>query len=88
MANEQRQHTRTPIKMVVQLTFDQVKGLKVETWDISNGGIGIQLPETSITAWVLGMEVRAKVIGLPVDGPELTLKVMNINGQRIGLKIV
>jgi len=89
MSNEQREHPRTPIKMVVQVTFDQGHGLQVETWDVSDGGIGIQLPETSVAnRFFLGMSVQAKVIGLPVEGPELTLTVVSITDQRIGLKIL
>ncbi len=74
--------------MTVQFTFDQGDDLTVETWDISNGGMGIQLPETSDAVWVLGMNVKAKVIGLPVEGPEINLRVVNITDQRIGLEIL
>ena len=87
MAHEQRQYLRTPIRMAVQFTFAQGHGLQVETWDISDGGIGIHLPETSDTVWALGMKVRAKVIGLPIEGPELQLTVTNITRQRIGLRL-
>lgn len=88
MENDQRQHPRTPIKMVVQLTLDRGQSLQVETRDISNGGIGILRPTTPSTAWCVGMKVQAKVVGLPIEGPELTLCVVNISAARIGLKIL
>ncbi|WP_273285618.1 PilZ domain-containing protein [Reinekea forsetii] len=88
MDDDQRQHPRTPIKMVVQLTLDQGQGLQVETRDISNGGIGIHRPTTPVTDWCVGMKVQARIVGLPIEGPELTLSVVNISAARIGLKIL
>jgi hypothetical protein len=88
MKNDQRQHPRPSITMVMQMTLHEGQGLQVETWDISNGGIAIHRPGTPDTDWWLGMKVQAKVIGLPIEGPELTLLVVNISAARIGLKIL
>jgi len=88
MTNEQRAHPRTPIKLTVQLTFDDGHVLQVETWDISDGGIGIQFPKDARISWTLGLHVKTKVLGLPIEGPELSMRVTRIMEDRIGLQLL
>ena len=87
MSRDKRKHSRTPIKLVVNLAFEDGQEVEVETWDISDGGIGIQLPLKSHISWRTDMSVVARVKGLPVEGPELALKVVFISDDRIGLQI-
>lgn len=84
---DQRQHPRTPIQMSVLLRFEDKSTLTVETWDISDGGIGIHLPEGSDHIWTTGQRLTAQVQGLPVPAPEVPAKVVRIDSKRIGLEI-
>lgn len=87
MRQEQRQYPRTPIALSVLLTFENGQTLKVDTWDISDGGIGIHFPTDHDIAWVEGLTLSAQVQGLPIEGPVLPMKVARITDDRIGLKL-
>jgi c-di-GMP-binding flagellar brake protein YcgR len=88
MTRDQRQHPRTNIKLPVKLTFEDGNSIKVETWDISDGGIGIYLPPGSNTVWRAGLKLKAQVQGLPIEGPVIPMSVVRITEQRIGLKMI
>ena len=88
MAEEKRKHLRTPINMELRITFhDNTVGI-TKTWDISDGGIGIHNLSEYSDYWEIGTAVKAKVMGLPFDSPELDMEVVRIEEDRIGLKIV
>lgn len=87
MTIEKRKHLRTAIAMELRVTLEDGRQAQTKTWDISDGGIGIQLPLTSDICWEIGMSVKTKVIGLPFDSPELTMEVVRINGDTMGLKL-
>jgi hypothetical protein len=74
--------------MVVKLTFDDNRDIQVETWDISDGGIGIHIPNHQDVVWTIGTQVHAQVQGLPIEGPILPMKVVRISDDRIGLKML
>jgi hypothetical protein len=38
--------------------------------------------------WAIGMSVKAQVQGLPVQGPEIPMKVVRIEQDRVGLKMI
>jgi c-di-GMP-binding flagellar brake protein YcgR len=86
MGQEKRKHLRTPIVMQLQVSLEDGQQILTKTWDISDGGIGIQFPSSSETDWQVGMLVKTKVIGLPFDSPELTMEVVRIDSDTIGLK--
>jgi c-di-GMP-binding flagellar brake protein YcgR len=88
MTKEQRKHPRTPIKLTVALTLDNGEKFIAETWDISDGGIGIHFSDKHNIVWSTGMPVKAQVQGLPIEGPELPMKVVRIEQDRIGLKLI
>ena len=88
MKQEQRQHPRTPIKLMVQATLEDGQQIKVDTWDISDGGIGIHINNHVDLHWEIGMEVKAKVLGLPIEGPELPMRVVRITDDRIGMQLI
>ena len=85
MTNEQRKHSRTPIKLTVVVTFPDGHQLDVQTWDISDGGIGIHFPKDQREIWSLNVKVIAQVKGLPIEGPKLPMRVVRIMPDRIGL---
>ncbi|TCS42434.1 PilZ domain-containing protein [Reinekea marinisedimentorum] len=87
MTHEKRKHLRTAIAMELQVTLEDGRQTKTKTWDISDGGIGIQLPLQGNIEWQIGMSVKTKVLGLPFDSPELTMDVVRIDGDTIGLKL-
>ncbi|WP_196157995.1 PilZ domain-containing protein [Reinekea sp. G2M2-21] len=88
MKSEQRKYPRTPIKLTVNLTLSDGRNVEVETWDISDGGIGIQFPADKTVVWTINQPVIAKVKGLPVQGPEIPMKVVRIADNGIGLAMV
>lgn len=88
MPREQRKHPRTPIKVQVRLTFEDGHSVDVDTWDISDGGIGIHFPSDQGVAWSIGLAVNAQVQGLPVEGPVIPMKVVRIQPDRIGLAMI
>ncbi len=88
MTNEQRKHSRTPIKLTVLVTFTDGHSLEVETWDISDGGIGIHFQKDQREIWSINTKVVAQVKGLPVEGPKLPMKVVRITPDIIGLAMV
>lgn len=88
MAQEKRKHLRTKVTLSLRVTFSDGSILETETWDISDGGIGINLPEDSLKRWEVGTFVKTKVIGLPFDSPELTMEVVRIVQDRVGLRLV
>lgn len=88
MPRDSRKHPRTPLAMTVELTFANGEQMQVSTWDISDGGVGVQLPDGDLTQWELGMSVIGQVKGLPVEGPKISMQVVQITDNRIGLKII
>ncbi len=86
MPKDKRQHTRTNIALALRVTFEDGTCITVKTWDISDGGLGIHLPDESDTPWSIGMKVKSKVMGLPFDSPELEMQVVRITDDKIGLK--
>lgn len=87
MSSEKRQHPRTPIKMQVKLTLKDGQSLVVDSWDISDGGLGVHLPNQTTIHWHVGMAMTGQVIGLPIPGPELPMTVVRITDDRIGLRL-
>lgn len=88
MTRDQRQHPRTNIKLPVKLSFEDGHTIVVETWDISDGGIGIYPPDRSQIVWRQGLTLKAQVQGLPVEGPVIPMSVVRVSEQRIGLRML
>ncbi|MEJ2042934.1 MAG: PilZ domain-containing protein [Reinekea sp.] len=88
MKNDQRASPRTPIKLTVSITFENGTTVNVETWDISDGGIGVLLPEQSDISWSVGDTVIAQVQGLPAESPKLPMEIVRIGDHGVGLKII
>lgn len=86
MELEKRKYSRTPIQLNVLLTLNKTTSITVQTWDISDGGMGIQIPNHAEVIWTLGMPAIAQVQGLPEAGPKIAMKVVRITDDRIGLK--
>ncbi|EAR08016.1 PilZ domain-containing protein [Reinekea blandensis] len=87
MGREKREHPRTPIQLTVELTFPNGDSLAVETWDISDGGIGINLPLQTTHEWQEGQMLSAQVKGLPMPAPKVSAEVVRVSDTRIGLKL-
>lgn len=87
MGSEKREHPRTPIQMTVELTFDDGETLSVKTWDISDGGIGINLPVETAHIWQEGQVLTAQIKGLPMPAPTVSAEVVRVGATRIGLKL-
>ena len=88
MIKELRQFSRTPINLVVQLTFPDGKVIEAGTWDISDGGISVNLDQGIPFEWPVNTELKAQVTGLPVEGPIIPLKIIRINQGRLALQII
>jgi len=73
--------------MKVNLTFSDGDRITVETWDISEGGIGIHIPPQPTKLLTLNMLVKTQVIGLPIEGPILTMRIVQVSDTRVGLEM-
>jgi hypothetical protein len=71
----------------MRVTLENGKTLEGETWDVSDGGIALQMESIDPTLWKEGMLVTGQVQGLPVEAPKIKLKVIRVEASRIGLAI-
>lgn len=82
--SELRTHARTPAAMRLKIRHDRLGEQVVNTRDISDGGVFAVIDNPDIA---VGEQLQAQVMGI-VAAPELTLEVVRVAEDGIGLRFV
>ena len=74
--------------MSIQLTLESGDTVTGETWDISDGGIAFSMEPFDSNLWQKGMQVSGQLQNLPMVAPIITMTVVWVGSDCLGLAIV
>jgi hypothetical protein len=82
----QRNDSRTPIKVQVKVCHPSIGEIVVQTRDISDSGIFLLTENISVPP--IGTVVEGQVQGMDIAGPILKLEIVRMEPAGIGLKFI
>jgi len=82
-----REHLRTPLKVRLRIDHPVHGEMLVTTRDISDCGVYVLMDQAQ-NVLALGEQMQGQVQGLPMEAPILTLEVVRIEAQGVGLRFV
>lgn len=82
----QRMHTRASIKCRIRISHESFGDVFAQTRDLSDSGVYVKHP--LLVSLEPGAIVRGQVQDLPIPAPELTMEVMRVDAEGIGLRFI
>ncbi|MFT6153938.1 MAG: c-di-GMP-binding flagellar brake protein YcgR [Bermanella sp.] len=82
--DNRRKDLRTKIKTKVKFTHESCGSVLLNSGDISDGGVFLY--SDAIKAPALGESVTVQITGLPIEAPIVTMKVIRLTSDGMGLK--
>ena len=86
MSINKRVHPRSPLKCRIKISHACVGETIVNTRNISDGGVFILTEH--VEALPIGTIVQGQVQGMMVDAPVLSMEVVRVESEGLGLKFV
>lgn len=85
--SDQRNNTRTPLKVKLKLVHPEHGEMLVTTRDISDCGVYILMDQAHALLSV-GEQVEGQVQGLPMEAPILRMEVIRVEALGVGLRFL
>ncbi len=84
--SERRQSIRTPIRVQVELTCEELGTVLVHTLELSDNGAFLVSPE--VHKLEPGTDIQLQVVGLPEKMPVINAEVVRVTKDGIGVQFV
>ncbi|MDO3381052.1 PilZ domain-containing protein [Gilvimarinus algae] len=86
MADDKREHLRTPMTCRIKICHKELGEMMVKTRDISEGGVFVIL-DPELTPPV-GDRVTGQIQGLMDEAPVVDMEVVRVEPEGVGLKFI
>lgn len=84
--SDKREHYRTPLACRIKIYHESIGELMVKTRDISDGGVFVVLDPDQMPP--IGSIVTGQVQGMMAEAPIVTMEVVRIESQGVGLRFL
>ncbi|MCG8317775.1 MAG: PilZ domain-containing protein [Pseudomonadales bacterium] len=88
MSSNQRKHERTPLRVQFKIWHESFGEAQVETRDVSEGGVYLITDSANLEMPDSGTVMKGQVQGVMDDAPVVTMEIVRIEPQGVGLKFV
>ena len=86
--SNQRRYLRTPLRCKFKIWHDQMDAMMVHTRDISDGGVFLVMDTDNHDLPEIGTILQGQVQGMMEDAPIVTLEVVRMAPEGIGLRFL